>query len=385
MIKCSIYDRCGGCQLLHKAYEEGLNSKWREVVELFKNAKLDGAPNAIIGQEDPYRYRNKMQITFKRDRKGTIGGFYEESTHQVVGLDECIIHSIRVNEIAAYLPKLIDELHLLAYDEDRQTGLIRHALIKESFSKGELMVVIITADEIFPARSEFVKRLKAKFPGITTIIQNINPRKTSIVLGEKERILYGPGWISDSLCGLRFKITSKSFFQVNPKQTEVLYGLVEKYAALQGKEIVLDAYSGVGTIGLVLSKHAKHVHCVENNAQAVKAGISNAKDNQIKNLTFHCEDATDFLNQIADVGDHIDCLIMDPPRSGSTPSFLASILKLKPQKVVYVSCDPTTLVRDLALLQKGYRIVESTCVDMFCWTKHIETVVSLEKIVEKKK
>ena len=379
MIKCKIYDRCGGCQLLHKPYEEGLNAKWQEAVELFKKEKLEGAPSAIIGLEDPYRYRNKMQITFKRQGKSTIGGFYEESTHQVVGLDECIIHSVRVNEIATYLPKLIDELHLLAYDEDRQNGLIRHALIKESFAKEEIMVVIVTADEMFPARSEFVKRLRAKFPTITTIIQNINPRKTSIVLGEKERILYGPGWISDALCGLRFKITSKSFFQVNPRQTERLYGVVEKYAALQGDDTVLDAYSGVGTIGLVLSKHAKHVHCVENNAQAVKAGISNAKDNQIKNVTFHCEDATVFLNQIAEVHDHVDCLIMDPPRTGSTPSFLESILKLKPQKVVYVSCDPTTLVRDLAILKKGYQIVESTCVDMFCWTKHVETVALLSR------
>lgn len=379
MLKCPIYKRCGGCNLLHKTYEEGLEEKKALIASLFQKEKLVGFPTHICGMENPTRYRNKMQVTFKREGRKTIGGFYEENTHRVIDLEECFIHSELLNNIATFLPKLIDKLHLSAYDEDRSNGLIRHALLKEGFVSHEVMVVIVTASEVFPGRSEFVKELRQAFPAITTIIQNVNPRKTSIILGEKERILYGPGWISDTLCSLRFKITSKSFFQVNPKQTEVLYGHVERMAGLKGTEIVLDAYSGIGTIGMILSKKAKQVYCVENNSDAVRAGISNAKDNKITNVQFFCDDATHFLNAIAKNNEHIDCLIMDPPRTGSTPSFLDSILKLKPKKVLYVSCDPTTLVRDLKTLIPTYQIIDSIAVDMFCWTKHVETIVCLSK------
>lgn len=382
MNKCNIYKRCGGCTLLHKPYEDGINEKKVMIQQLFQKEKLSGAPQTIIGMEHPYRYRNKMLITFSRVGKNTIGGFYEENTHRVIDLDECIIHSDLLNRIATFLPKLIDRLRLLAYNEDRQTGLIRHVMMKEGFTSHELMVVIVTSSEVFPARSAFVKELRQEFPMITTIIQNINSRKTSIILGDKERILYGPGWIRDTLCSLQFKITSKSFFQVNPQQTQVLYELIWKMVSGNGQDIVLDAYSGVGTIGLTLSRFVKQVICVENNPQAVRAGISNAKDNKISNVEFYCEDATVFVQDLSKHHEHIDCLVMDPPRSGSTPLFLESIIKLKPKKIIYISCEPETLVRDLKVLVHDYQIADSVAVDMFCWTKHVETVVLLNRIKE---
>jgi 23S rRNA (uracil1939-C5)-methyltransferase len=333
----------------------------------------------VYDTKNNFAYRNKMQVTFKMQKNEVVCGFYEENTHKVINLETCLIHTNIQNEIARYLREIVIKLRLKPYDEDRQTGLIRHALIKEGFTSKQLMVVIVTSTEVFPARSEFVKMLRTKFPSITTIIQNINPRRTSIVLGEKERVLFGKGYIEDYLCDLKFKITSKSFFQVNPEQTHKLYNTVIDYANLTGTETLIDAYSGVGTIGMVLSKNAKQVISVESNKQAVMAAIENAKDNNIKNVRFICADATDFIVDIAKANEKIDILIMDPPRAGSTVDFLQAAIKLKPRKIVYVSCESSTLARDLKVLIKDYEIKRLSIVDMFCWTEHIESVCLLER------
>lgn len=375
MNKCKISNKCGGCQFLHIEYQKTLELKKNKVLDLFKKAKINVNIEEVIGTKNNFGYRNKMQLAFKMEKNEVVCGFYAENSHKVLNLDTCLIHSNIQNEIASFIREIVIKLKLKPYDEDRRTGLIRHVLIKEAAKTHQIMVVIITATEIFPARSEFVKMLRNKFPVITTIIQNINPRKTSIVLGDKERILFGNGYIEDYIYDLKFKITSKSFFQVNPEQTEKLYGKAFEYANLSGQETVIDAYSGVGTIGMILSKKAKQVISVENNKQAVEAAISNAKDNNIQNVRFFCADATDFIVELAKEKTEIDVLIMDPPRTGSTPAFLNSALQLLPKRIVYVSCNPETLTRDLQILLKKYQISKLSLVDMFCWTEHVECVV----------
>ena len=379
MAKCNIFDKCGGCKFPHNDYQKTIEFKKKFVLDALKKENHNVTIDQVVTSSNPFAYRNKMQITFSNSNGKVKSGFYEENSHKVVDLDFCPIHTDIQNEIASYIKELVNKLKLRAFDEDRNFGLIRHVLIKEGFVSKQIMVVIVTASEIFPGRNDFVKLLRAKFPNITTIIQNINPRKTSIVLGEKERVLFGKGFIEDYLCGLKFKITSKSFFQINPEVTNKMYNMVSVYADIKDTDIVLDSYSGVGTIGMVLSKNAKKVISVESNKQAVAAAIMNAKDNNIKNVEFICDDATNFIIELSKLKEKIDVLIMDPPRTGSTPEFLNSVNKLLPRKIVYVSCDVTTLARDLNYLKKNYNISKYSIFDMFCWTGHIESVVLLER------
>lgn len=379
MAKCNIFEKCGGCKFPHNDYKKTIEAKKNFVLETLKKEKHNIPIDQIVSSSNPFNYRNKMQITFSNGKNRINAGFYEENSHKVVDLDYCPVHTDIQNEIASYIKEIVWKLKLKAYDEDKNVGLIRHVLIKEGFTSKQIMVVIVTASEIFPGRNEFVKLLRAKFPMITTIVHNVNHRKTSIVLGEKERILYGKGYIEDYLCSLKFKITSKSFFQVNPEITNKMYTMVADYAGINKDDIVLDSYSGVGTIGMVLSKNAKKVISVESNKQAVLAAIINAKDNNIKNIEFICDDATHFINEIAKIKEKIDVLIMDPPRTGSTPEFLNSVNSLLPRKIVYVSCDVTTLARDLHYLKKNYNITKLSLFDMFCWTGHIECVTLLTR------
>jgi 23S rRNA (uracil1939-C5)-methyltransferase len=379
MEKCNVKG-CGGCDFLHLSYEETVKNKFNYVSKLFNDKKFNIKIEKIIPAKQHYQYRNKMIVAFQTQNGKTVHGFFQENSHRVIPMDKCLMHSDIQNNIASYIKDLLIKLRIRPYDEDRRTGLIRYALIKHGFKSGEVMVVIVTASEVFPGRNDFVKMLRAKFPEITTVIQNINSRKTSIVLGDKERVLFGKGYITEFLEEFKFKISSKSFFQINPEQTVNLYNTVLEFANLNGKEIVLDAYSGVGTIGMFLSKKAKHILSVESNRQAVNAAIANARDNNIKNISFICDDATNYIINLAEDKEKLDVLVLDPPRSGSTPEFLKASLALKPEKIIYVSCEPTTLVRDLGLLTKQYKINRVILVDMFCWVDHVETVVLLTKI-----
>lgn len=378
-VKCDVFDLCGGCQLLHMKYEEQIAFKQGFVEECFKKMKLPFKIDHVIPAEKETAYRNKMQVAYKYREGKIVYGFYEEESHRIIHLNHCLVQSDKQNEIVKYIQQIMQQLKLSPYNEDKRTGLIRFILVREAHITGEVMVIVVTNGDIFPGRSEFVKRLKDKFPYITTIIQNINNRKTSIILGDDERTLFGKGYIEDYLLGIKFKISSKAFFQINPEQTEKLYQKVEEYASLTGTEVVVDAYSGVGTIGMVLAKKAKQVISVESNKQAVSNASANAFENKIKNIKFYCNDATEFLKQMAKDNVGIDVLIMDPPRSGSTTEFLNAILELKPQKVIYVSCDPTTLVRDLKVLEGDYKIENKTIVDMFVGTYHVETVVLMTR------
>lgn len=337
--------------------------------------------NDILTMEDPYYYRNKVHSTFSYNKKGEIiAGIYRENTHSVINIDKCMIQDSKADEIIATIKGFMKSFKMRPYDEDTGQGFLRHVLIKRGFSTGQVMVVLVVSSKIFPGKNNYIKALVKKHPEISTIIMNINNRKTSVVLGNEEIVLYGKGYIEDILCGVKFQISAKSFYQVNPIQTEVLYNKAIEMAKLKGNETVIDAYCGIGTIGLIVNSKVKDIIGVEVNKDAVKDAIKNAKQNNIKNAYFYNDDAGDFMVKLANENKKIDLVIMDPPRSGSDEKFLSSLVKLSPEKVVYISCNPETQERDLRyLVKKGYKVREIQPVDMFPQTNHVETVVLIEK------
>ena len=373
---CPVMRQCGGCQMLDMPYAEQLKTKRKRLETLLKGI----CPvKDMIGMEDPFYYRNKVHAVFDRDRRGNIiSGIYQENTHNVVPVEKCMIEDQKADEIIGTIRGMLKSFKIRTFDEDTGYGLLRHVLIRRGFESGEIMVVLVTASPVFPSKNNFVKALREKHPEITTIVQNINGRGTSMVLGEKEHVLYGKGYIVDTLCGCSFRISSRSFYQVNPVQTEKLYTKALELAGLTGKETVVDAYCGIGTIGIIASKKAGNVIGVELNQDAVRDAINNAKMNQISNIRFFCNDAGRFLVNMAEAGEKADVVIMDPPRSGSTEEFMDSIAKMGAKKVVYVSCNPETLARDLVYMKKlGYKAKEAVGFDMFPATEHVETVVLL--------
>ena len=331
--------------------------------------------------EQPLHYRHKVNATFGRDRKGNvISGTYKEGTHFLVSVDTCLLENEKADDIIRTIRRLLPSFKIKTYDEDTGYGLLRHVLIRVSHATGQIMVVLVLSSPILPSKNNFVKALRKEHPEISTVVVNVNDKKTSMVLGEKEQVVYGPGYIEDTLCGKTFKISPKSFYQVNPVQTEKLYGKALEYADLTGKETVLDAYCGTGTIGLIASDRAKKVIGVELNKDAVKDAIVNAKRNGVKNAQFYQKDAGEFMVQLAESGDRVDVVFMDPPRSGSSEQFLASLVRLSPKKVVYVSCNPETMVRDLKYLTaRGYLVKKAVGVDMFPNTVEIEAVAILKR------
>lgn len=372
--KCPVFKECGGCQLLDIPYKKQLEDKQKDLEKLLKKyCKV----HPIIGMQEPFHYRNKVHAVFDHDRKGNpYSGVYKANTHMVVPVESCMIEDQKADEIIGTIRGMLKSFKIRTYDEDTGYGLLRHVLIRRGFATGEIMVVLVTASPIFPSKNNFIRALREKHPEITTIIQNVNNRGTSMVLGDKEKNLYGKGYIEDILCGCRFRISSKSFYQINPVQTEILYRKAIQVANLTGKEIVIDAYCGIGTIGIVASQSAAKVIGVELNQDAVHDAIENAKCNQIRNIQFFCNDAGRFMANMAERGEHADVVFLDPPRSGSTQEFIDSVARLKPDRVVYISCNPVTLERDLGYFRKrGYQAKEAWGVDLFPMTSHVETAV----------
>lgn len=375
---CPHFKSCGGCQYLDMPYEKQLEHKKKEVADLLRPfCKVE----TIIGMDDPFHYRNKVHAVMARDRKGRIiSGVYKEGTHTVLPVETCLIENKKADEIIGTIRELLPSFKMKVFDEDTGYGFLRHVLVRIAHATGEIMVVLITASPVFPSKNNFVKALRKVHPEITTVVQNVNDRNTSMVLGEKEHVLYGPGFIVDVLCGKKFRISSKSFYQINPVQTEKLYNLAIEAAGLTGKEMVVDAYCGIGTIGIVAASAAKEVIGVELNKDAVRDAVTNAKVNGEKNIRFYNNDAGKFMVQMASQNAHADVVFMDPPRSGSTEEFMDAVAILNPDRVVYVSCNPETLARDLAYFnKKGYRAEKAWAVDQFPMTGHCETVALLTK------
>ncbi len=371
-------DKCGGCDWIGKPYDKQLAEKKKAVEKLLAPfCKLEG----IIGMEEPFYYRNKVHAVFDRDRKGNvIAGIYEKNSHNVVPVEKCFIEDRKSGEIIQTIRALCKSFKIKTYDEDTGYGLLRHVLVRSGYHTGEYMVVLVLGSPILPSKNNFVKALRKEHPEITTVVININDRRTSMVLGEKEQVVYGKGYIEDELLGKTFRISPKSFYQVNPLQTEKLYGKAIEYAGLTGKEVVVDAYCGTGTIGMLMADKAQEVIGVELNTDAVKDARINAKRNGTKNISFYEKDAGEFLVQMAEQNAKVDVVVMDPPRAGSDEAFLSSVVRIQPKRVVYVSCNPETLVRDLKYLTgHGYRVKRAHAVDMFAQTsEHTELVTLLE-------
>ncbi|KHE68583.1 23S rRNA (uracil(1939)-C(5))-methyltransferase RlmD [Halobacillus sp. BBL2006] len=373
---CPYYYECGGCQLQHMSNQAQSRCKQDTIDELMKPF---GKPETILTMDHPYDYRNKSHTTFGLNQnRQVIGGLYAQNTHEIIPMDRCLIHDPKADEIVQSIKDYMKNSKMQPYNEDTGRGFLRHVLIKVGKVSGEIMVVLVAASSEFKGKNNFVKALRKAHPEITTMLLNVNKRDTSVVLGNQEKVLFGKGTITDTLCGLKFEISAKSFYQINPVQTEKLYGKAIEMTELTGEETVIDAYCGIGTIGLVASQKAGKVIGVELNKDAVRDAIQNSKRNGVKNARFYQGDAGEFMVEMAARGEKADVVIMDPPRSGSDEAFLSSVVKLQPKRVVYVSCNPETQARDLEYLVKnGYEVEEIQPVDMFPQTYHVESVAKL--------
>ena len=377
-LKCPVYRKCGGCEFRSVTYEEQLRVKENRV-----RKELEGLARTekIAGMSYPYFYRNKVNAAFQRKRDGSIvSGVYEAGTHRVVPVERCLIEDQRADRIIGTIRRLAPSFRITIYNENSGYGLLRHVMVRVGHKTGQILVTLVVTSPIFPSKNNFVKALRKEHPEITSIVLNLNEKNTSMVLGERNIVLYGKGYIEDILCGKKFRISPSSFYQINSIQTEVLYRKAIELAALTGREKVFDAYSGIGTIGIAASGSASEVTCVELNADAVRDARYNARMNGVRNIRFYQDDAGRFLERMAAAGEKVDVLFMDPPRSGSTETFIDAVSSMKPERIVYISCNPETLARDLRYFRKrGYRAGEAYPVDMFAWSGSIETVVALQQ------
>lgn len=376
--ECPYHKKCGGCEYSGMPYEEQLQKKEKRVAKLLREF---GKVEPIVGMSYPYYYRNKVHAVYAQKKNGeVICGTYEKDSHRVVDIESCLLENKGSTAIIRDIRGLLRSFKIKPYNEDTGYGLLRHVLVRHAHATGEVMVVLVLASPVMPSKNNFVKALRKMHPEITTVVLNINGRNTSMVLGEQEKVLYGKGYIVDELMGMRFRISAKSFYQVNPIQTKHLYQGALDMAGLTGKERVLDAYCGTGTIGMIASRDAKEVTGVELNRDAVRDAITNAKTNQVKNICFVCQDATEYICKAAANKEHFDVVLMDPPRAGSTKEFIDSVIALAPERVVYVSCNPQTLARDLKWFRRGYKVEKMRPYDMFPLTDHVECVVALHRV-----
>ena len=376
---CPVTEKCGGCQLLHLPYRKQLEQKQRLVDRLLKPY----CPvKPILGAENPLHYRNKVHAAFGTDWQGhIICGTYQAGTHRIVPVQQCCIEDPLASRIIHAVRKLMIAFRIAPYNEDTGRGVIRHVLVRIGRRTGQALVTLVIGRPDFPARKAFVDALVQNCPGITSVVVNLNSTKTSMILGQSSRVAYGRGWIEDELCGLTFGISPSSFYQVNAEQAQRLYETAIGYAGLTGRESLLDAYCGIGTIGLAAAGRAARVTGVELNPDAVQDAIRNARRNGIANARFFEGDAGEFLR--AGKAGPLDVVMMDPPRAGSDRRFLQSLCQSGAGRIVYVSCNPETLARDLDyLIAHGYRALEATPVDMFPQTEHVETVVFVSRVTK---
>ncbi|QBP40143.1 23S rRNA (uracil(1939)-C(5))-methyltransferase RlmD [Paenisporosarcina antarctica] len=378
---CHVFDECGGCQVQHLSYEGQL--KWKQ--QLVKNAieRIARLPHVTVhpvkGMDNPWRYRNKSQIPFALQDGKVVGGFYKTRSHEIVDTDTCIIQSEQADDLLREMKKQLGRIGITPYNEKTHQGMLRHIVIRKALATSEIMVVIVTKKKKFPQREEAIEAIKLILPEVTSIVQNINSEKTNVIFGEETFTLFGKDSIEDTIGDVRFEISARSFYQVNPEQTEVLYKQALEYAQLTGTETVIDAYCGIGTISLFLAKEAKQVLGVDVVPQAIEDAKRNAEINKFKNTYFEEGLAEVVIPKWYKDGITADVLVVDPPRKGCDEALLLTILEQKPKRVVYVSCNPATLARDLRILEDGgYATQEVQPVDMFPQTTHCEAVAWLE-------
>lgn len=379
---CPYFGRCGGCDLQHLSYSEQLEYKTKTVRDALVRIGGIKSPNVLqtIGMDNPWRYRNKGQFPVAGEKGSEAVGLYASASHRIIDIDSCLIQHEVSDSIIAVFKDFMKRYGVPAYDEVTQRGIIRHIVSKIAFSTGEVMVIAVTNTDKLTLSDELVAMLREQIPGLKSVVQNVNTESTNVVLGSRNKLLWGESFITDMIDNLSFRISPLSFFQVNPVQTKILYDKALQYAGLDGTQTVLDLFCGIGTISLFLARRAKFVYGVEEVLQAVKDAEVNAKLNGISNVRFICGDAKVVFDKMpADT--KIDVVVVDPPRKGCEPELLDGILKLSPARVVYVSCNPATLARDLKhLAQGGYELIEAQPVDMFAHTGHVESVVLIQRV-----
>ncbi|MDU1257154.1 MAG: 23S rRNA (uracil(1939)-C(5))-methyltransferase RlmD [Clostridium perfringens] len=382
---CAIYKRCGGCKLQHASYKVQLDFKWDRVKDcVSKIGKLD--PSIVkypLGMENPWRYRNKVQLPIGLINGEVKIGFFAPRSHDIIDMESCLIQDEIGDKVVKLTREWIEKFNIRPYNVDGEydeKGIVRHIMIRRGFTTNEVMVVLVTNGEKLPHKEEFVDLMVKNIPGIKSVIQNINSKKTNVILGLESKTLWGEDTISDYIGDFRFNISPLSFFQVNPTQTEVLYGKALEYANLTGNEEVFDAYCGTGTITLFLSQKAKKVYGVEIIPQAIDNAWINAKENKVENVEFFVGESEVVIPDLINKGVKADVVVVDPPRKGCDKKLLDAITNINAKKIVYVSCDPSTLGRDLAILEEnGYKTLEVQPVDMFPNTSHVENVAKLIK------
>ncbi len=382
---CSIYKRCGGCKLQHSTYKEQLNFKWNRVKNCISRiGKLD--ENLVkfpIGMEEPWRYRNKVQLPIGMVNGQLKIGFFAPRSHEIIDMESCLIQDEVADKVVELTRQWILKNNIKPYNVDGQyddTGILRHIMIRRGFITNEVMVVLVTNGKKLPYKDEFVDLMVNNIQGIKSIIQNVNSKATNVILGNECITLWGQDTIADYISKFKFNISPLSFFQVNPIQTEVLYDKALEFAGLTGGETVFDAYCGTGSITLFLSQKAKKVYGVEIIPEAIENANINAKENNVDNVEFFVGESEVIIPELISDGIKADVVVVDPPRKGCDKKLLDAISNIDAKRIVYVSCDPSTLARDLAILQEnGYKVLEVQPVDMFPHTAHVETVVLITK------
>lgn len=380
-LDCNTYKGCGGCNLRHMKYEETLKIK-RDIVQNLINKSLEQKVTVreTIGMEKPFFYRNKAQYPVSYNKNGEIvTGIYAARTHEIVPIESCAIQMPISQEISKFIIRFMKENKILAYNEKERIGAIRHIVVKVGIYTNEIMCILVTNEKKIPHEKELVEELRNNFPNITTIVKNINQKDTNVIMGKENQILYGTGYIKDKLGNFIFNISAQSFYQINPIQTEKLYNLAIQKANLTKKDIVLDLYCGIGTIGSFASPYVKQVYGIEIVEQAIIDAKENAKQNNIKNIEFYCGDVEEILETVLEKKKVMpNVVFVDPPRKGLDENTIENIIRIKPQRLIYISCNPATLVRDLRKLEETYEIKEIQALDMFPFTSHVECVAVLQ-------
>ncbi|RAL21472.1 23S rRNA (uracil(1939)-C(5))-methyltransferase RlmD [Thermoflavimicrobium daqui] len=377
---CPIFKECGGCQLQHISYETQLALKRQQVVDNLE--RIGGFKNVLVhpvlGMKEPWRYRNKVQVPIGIQNGRTVAGFYRAGSHEIIEMDQCLIQPEESDQAVRLVKQLADQLGITPYDEKKHQGILRHVMVRTGIHTQEMMIVLVTNGESLPNKKEFIQRLHNSFPQMRSLIQNINTKRTNVILGEKNKLLWGEPVIYDHIGSVRYAISPHSFFQINPVQTEVLYEQVRKYAALTGEEVIIDAYCGIGTIALYLAEGASQVYGVEIVPEAIRDAKVNAEINGYTHVHFEVGAAEKVMPRWLEEGVYPDVVIVDPPRKGCQPELLDAITGMKPKRLIYVSCNPATLARDVKYLQEqGYYLQEVQPVDMFPQTMHVESVALL--------
>lgn len=378
---CGVFGKCGGCQLQHVSYAEQLRMKERQVRDSFSRiGRMEEVKiHPVIGMERPWGYRNKAQVPFGTEGGKAVAGFYASGTHRVVDMDTCLIQHPLNDRVVRKVKQLARRLDTPIYDERNHRGILRHVMVRTGFHTGECMVVLVTNGEKLPRRQQWVEALRREIPQLKSIIQNINRRRSSVVLGPENRLLWGREVIYDRIGDIMFAISAHSFFQINPVQTKVLYDRVAEYAGLTGGETVIDAYCGIGSIALYLARRAKCVYGVDIVGAAIRDAERNAALNRMNHVTFEEGAAEEVMPRWLREGIKPDVIVLDPPRKGCDPALLETAASMRPDRIVYVSCNPATLARDAKYLAElGYRVREVQPVDMFPHTGHVECCALLD-------